>query len=465
MKNKELLINLLSLVVGIAAVVLFWSAVKGVVIFVVTLGILVAVHEWGHFIAAKAAGVRVYEFALGFGPKLITYMRRNGTDYTLRAFPIGGFVNPKGMQPDDPITSDGLNGRRPAERAMMYLAGPLMNAILCVIILLLVSALFGIPDASRVLVGNVARKSIAQRMEVVSRDGRPVTGFRRGLRMGDRVLQVNNRIAAGFTDVTGEIHPNAGKPVTIKVLRDGHELVLVGVPERKNSGQEKFLVVTQVPPGTDLAVLPGDQLVAINGKNLEESSTPESLARTLLGKNLGKKTKLTVWRNSDTRLELEGKLPELQVRLQGGTRWVGQLGFVPTYGQGPRVGLRESAVRGVQYLESFCLAFYAIFSHPQHLSENVGGPVAILDALWEVDRLPAYNYFHTLASLSFSLAVFNLLPIGVLDGGHLLVLAWEVVRRRRLDPETHKVVLVIGLAVVGVLFVLITGKDLWHRFR
>ena len=115
-RKSDTFFNILAFVVVAIFATVFWPTFKTALMFVVTLGVLVAIHEWGHFIAAKSAGVTVYEFAIGFGPRLITYMKRNGTDYTIRAFPLGGFVNPKGMQPDDPITPDGLNGRRPAER-------------------------------------------------------------------------------------------------------------------------------------------------------------------------------------------------------------------------------------------------------------------------------------------------------------------------------------------------------------
>src|SRR4051794_37388104 len=113
MENRsEKLLNVLAAVAVVALSVFFWGAVKPWLVFFGTLGLLVAIHEWGHFIAAKSVRVRVFEFALGLGPKLITYMRRDGTDYTIRALPFGGFVNQKGIQPADPVTADGLNGRR-----------------------------------------------------------------------------------------------------------------------------------------------------------------------------------------------------------------------------------------------------------------------------------------------------------------------------------------------------------------
>src|SRR5262245_61245010 len=91
--------------------IIFWERVRDAAIFALTLGILVFIHELGHFLAARWAKVRVHEFALGFGPRLMTYMRRGGTDFTIRAIPLGGFVNMPGMMPDEVDVEGGLAGK------------------------------------------------------------------------------------------------------------------------------------------------------------------------------------------------------------------------------------------------------------------------------------------------------------------------------------------------------------------
>jgi regulator of sigma E protease len=470
MKNNksDVLVNSLTFLLIAAAAVIWWDAFKGIVTFVVTLGILVAIHEWGHFIAAKAVGVQVYEFALGFGPKLVTYMRRGGTDYTIRAFPLGGFVNPKGMQPDDPITPDGINGRRPAERALVYLAGPLMNAILGVVVFMLSGALFGTVDPKKILVVEVKRKEEASRMQVVSKNGQPVEGQRPGLRVGDQIMEINGKPVDRQDVVFDEINPNAGKAVTMTVRRGSDVLVLTGTPRRRHLPVSKFVTIVGVPPGTGLNVRPGDQLSQINGDYLEElakrNETPEDAARRVLLENAGKPIKLTVWRNGDTREIVEGIAGPLDIAVRPGERYVGALGFTPYFGQGPRVSLVRSLELGRDRIVNFFLQIYAMFSQPKQLTENVGGPIAIWNVVSEVGRLPVFYYFGVLASLSLSLAVFNLLPIFVLDGGHMLLLTLEVLRRRRLEPEMQKLAALVGLAIIGVIFVLIMWKDIGRYF-
>jgi len=462
--RRELMTNLLVLVGIIIAAIVRWDLLRNPVMFVVTMGLLVAIHEWGHFIAAKSVGVRVYEFALGMGPKLVTYMRRGGTDYTVRALPIGGFVNPKGMQPDDPITTDGINGRRPAERALVYLAGPLMNIILGLFVLTMSGFLIGVPDESKAVVANVDKKSAASLMEVQSRNGQPVTGYRKGLEIGDYILEVNGQTITQRDQVFGQVNGNANKPVTMRVRRGEEELLLSGTAREKELPLDQFLTVTRVPEGTTLALQPGDQIQQIDGKLVEElgkaNEAPEATVTRVLQEKAGQEVTLVAWRNSRQRLEITGPAGPLETKVQPGKRYVGVLGFMPYPGQGPRVSLQESVTQGMNAFQNFFLALKAMFSKPKQLSEGLGGPVAIWVMLGQVGKLPLMYYFNVLASLSLSLAVFNLFPIFVLDGGHMLLLTIEVLRRRRLEPEYQKKAMAAGVIIVGLLFVIILSKDI-----
>lgn len=453
--RSEVLTNILVLVVAGVLATVFWDFFRTPVMFVVTLGILVAVHEWGHFIASKSVGVHVYEFALGFGPKLITYMRRGGTEYTIRAIPLGGFVNPKGMQPDDPITPDGLNGRRPAERALVYLAGPLMNIILAVLVFCLTGFLVGSYDESVAYVGVVNKGSEASKMQVVSVNGQPASGMRPGMREGDRILEVNGQ-PVGAETVVNQIHPNANKPVTMKVQRGKDTLELRGTPKR-GKVQGKLLVISEVPAGVT-GVQAGDQLATVNGES------PDSLedARDLLQQTTGKPTTLGIWRGGEQFLQVQTTGQALPVELRESERWVGQLGFQPSPGMGPRIPLEKSVTNGLNGLRNYFAMMGSLFSRPKQLGDNVGGPVRIFSIMGPLDRLPPIYYFGILGQLSLSLAVFNLLPVPMLDGGHMLLVTVEVLRRRRLEPETQRAVAMVGLALIGVLFVYIMWKDIMN---
>jgi regulator of sigma E protease len=454
-QRSEILTNLVVLVVLAVAAVIWWDFARVVLMFVVTLGILVAIHEWGHFIAAKCSGVRVYEFALGFGPKLLTYMRRGGTDYTIRAVPLGGFVNPKGMQPEDPITADGINGRRPAERALVYLAGPLMNVIFGFAMYCLIGWLIGTPNEGVAFVGDVKRDSEASRMQVISVDGRPPVKPMAGLKIGDRILTVNG-FPVTRLNVTHRIHPNAGKPVTIAVQRGKSTVELTGIPKAAKVTVPLAVVLKEVPAALASQLQPGDQLDTIDGESIESLDD----ANKRLAASTGKDVTLGVWRDTNKYLEFTVPGQTLALEKKETDRWVGQLGFGPLPGQGPRVSFSKSFAAGVDDVESFFLGMAAMFAKPKQLGENVGGPVAIASVLAPLDKLPTFYYFRILAQLSLSLAFFNLLPVPVLDGGHMLLLTVEVLRRRRLEPETQRAVAMVGLALIGALFVFIMWKDI-----
>jgi regulator of sigma E protease len=466
MKRSEAISNLVGLAVLAVLATMFWDQFRGPIIFVLTLGILIAVHEWGHFIAARSVGVRVFEFALGFGPKITTYMRRKGTEYTVRAIPAGGFVNLKGMMPDEPLTADGVNGRRPAERAIVYLAGPLMNIILAALVFCLTPCLVGSYDESKVLVGGVERKLAASQMTLVSRNGQPVqdTKKERGLRVGDQVLRVNDKPVGQARELTRPIQSSSGKEVRLTVQRKGDELVFTGVPVAEKKTFNRLLLVDEVPAGTSLALQPGDQLDELGGKMVVETADPIESAQAVLTEKAGQPIKAVVWRPGVGFQEVAGIAGPLKLRVGSAPREIGRLHFVPVEGLGPRLPFVESVQHGALRLVNNIALLFAMFGQPQELSTNVGGVISIGSTTFEMTNLPLIYWCNLLGSLSVSLAVFNLLPIPVLDGGHLLVLFWETIRRRRLDAQTYQRVYMVGLVVVLTLAIVITGKDIVKHF-
>lgn len=356
------------------------------------------------------------------------------------------------MQPDDPITSDGINGRRPAERALVYLAGPLMNMILTIFVLCLSGFLLGDTDETKVLVGQVDKKKPAALM---------------GLKVGDEVLEVNGKPVTGAETVLDAIHPNVGKSITLKVRRRDQELSLTGAAEARTI-EGDFLVVTQAPASSGLPVQAGDQLDKVDGKRVEtlagKGEAPDAAVERVLREKAGQPVTLTVWREGKTRLELRGPAAPLEVSAQAGKRTIGALGFGPLPGQGPPLSLEKSVSNGIERLGTLSQGLLSMFSRPKQLSQNLGGVISIYALLGGAVNLPPMYYLSIIAQLSLSLAVFNLLPIFLLDGGHLLILTIEVLRRKRLDPEMHKRAAMVGMAIIGVLFVWIMTKDILRHW-
>jgi len=184
---------------------------------VLVFGLLILAHEFGHFITAKRAGVRVIEFAIGFGPRLFSW-ERGETIYSVRLFPVGGFNLMAGMDPEEPAGDDGFRSKSVGWRSAVLAAGPLMNFLLTAVLFSLMFAVFGLPTG-------VAIDSTAI--------GQVVPGFpaeRAGLRAGDVILSIEGREVSVWEEVVESISGSAGEPLTIVVRRGDQNLTVVVTP-------------------------------------------------------------------------------------------------------------------------------------------------------------------------------------------------------------------------------------------
>lgn len=163
-------------------------------------GVLVTVHEFGHFITAKLTGMKVEEFAIGFGPTI--YQTKDGdTLYSLRAIPLGGYNKIAGMDPDDPVTEDGFNSKPIPSRMLVILAGALMNFILPII---LFSGIFMVNGMEKPVDQPVLGKVVFE-----------MAADKAGLKVGDRILTINGEQVHTWTDVVGKLRANGAKEVTL----------------------------------------------------------------------------------------------------------------------------------------------------------------------------------------------------------------------------------------------------------
>ena len=240
--------------------------VETTIALVLIFGVLVMAHELGHFGVAKLLGIRVEEFAFGWGPKLATLFKRHGTKYTLHLLPMGGFVKLAGMEPDLQDIPDGFQAQPVWKRSLVILAGPLMSFVLAVAAFLFVGVYWGFPDLNlpESRVGQVSPQTEAARIN---------------LRAGDRILEINGiRIRHG-KDLTEYIHSRPGVPLKLVVQRDGHALTRVGTPQYvvmylgaswSFMRRERGLVegVAEHTAAKRAGVMPDDTLLAINGRKI-----------------------------------------------------------------------------------------------------------------------------------------------------------------------------------------------------
>jgi regulator of sigma E protease len=429
----------------------------GVVPGIVLLGLVIFVHELGHFLAAKWRGVTVLRFSLGFGPPLFKF-EAGGTEYRLSWVPLGGYVQMAGDSPGE----DGSMPGNPNEflshpwygRILIAIAGPMANLITGFLVLVVVG-MTGVsyPDAPNVL-GAVPDTSVA---------------YQAGLREGDRIVAVHGQPVTSWVQifVTASKVPDS-QPVELIVERGAQRFPLNLTSERREPVLSSLhrphdppvvgTVVTGMP-AYKAGLREGDRILAVNGRPI---SVWDELPAALKGQ---------VDRPVTLRVSRGGQVFDVSVtpiNPDGGT------------GANPRIGI-EAPSHGVYiekhaFIESVDLAFHATgalvanvyggmwltLTRPLYYREYLGGPMFIAQAAREQARRGLDSYLQFLALINIAIMAFNLLPLPVLDGGHILLALIEGVRRKGLSARSYLNFQKAGLVVLGTLFILILANDPWR---
>jgi regulator of sigma E protease len=440
-----------------------------IVSFVVVLGILILVHEFGHFLVARLAGVGVERFSVGFGP-VLWRVRRKETEYCVSAFPLGGYVK---MMGDDENPLEGgktgivdparaFNNKPLLARFLIVFAGPAMNCVLAVVIFAAVYMILGRPVAPAV-VGRVA-------------EGGPAA--QAGLRMGDRIVAVEGRAVQYWEDILKAVQGLHGETFQVTVERDG-SVRNVGVTPSKTRVRDLFgderevwdigarpftaPIIGEVLSGfpADRAGLrSGDQVAGIDGQPV---STWEDLAEAI-HKRPGQATPLEIKRGTAlltvtvTPNAMKDRGPD------GKETEVGRIGIGPAAAttfvrSNPVMAVWEGAARTAEVTELTAVGLYKI-AVGQLDRRNIGGPIQIAVTAGEQARqgLPSLAFFT--AVISVNLFLLNLLPIPMLDGGHLLFFVCEAVLGRPLSVRKREVAQQVGLVLLMLLMVYAVYNDL-----
>jgi regulator of sigma E protease len=443
--------------------------VTTIVAFVVVLGILILVHEWGHFLVARLSGVGVERFSIGFGPVLWRY-RGKVTEYCLSAFPLGGYV--KMMGDDENPLEGGKTGEvdpgqafsnKPLPvRFLIVFAGPAMNAVLAVVIFSLVFMILGRPVVPAI-VGRVT-------------EGGPAAHA--GLTMGDRITAISGRPAQYWEDVLLAVQDQQGRPLQLTVKGEGGERTVTVTPvstkTRDLFGDERDVWDIGARPftapvvGEALSGLPaeraglksGDTVVAIEGKPIR---TWDDVAESIR-KRAGQPTSLTVRRGTET-LTVSLVPNTFKERGPDGQEIeVGRIGISPalptTYVRSnPVVAVWDGVTRTAEVTALTAIGLYKIV-RGQIERSNIGGPIQIAVTAGEQARqgLPSLAVFT--AVISVNLFLLNLLPVPMLDGGHLLFFACEAVLGRPLSVRKREVAQQVGFVLLMLLMVYAVYNDL-----
>jgi len=419
--------------------------------FLFVLGVLVFVHELGHFLAARRLGVRVLTFSLGFGPKLLKF-KRGDTEYCVSAIPLGGYVKMAGENPDDPRSgrSDEFLSRTKWERFQILIMGPVMNILLAIVIMAVVlaqGAQVPIYQDQPPVVGAVTPGSPAERS---------------GIQPGDRILTVAGDQVDTWEDLFLAVGTRADRDVAITLLRGGQTQTLTvrPVPETRfevgNIGVLPDInpIVASViagEPAERAGLMAGDVVLAVNGERMvTRGQLIEAISR-----NGGNEIELTIERQG-------ARLPIRATPEQRGDR--GMLGLyvtepTRTFQPGPLEAIQLSVERNIEFSGLIFRTLGGLFvgeTSPRQLM----GPVAIAQLSGESAQAGWIALFTLMASISLNLGLLNLLPIPVLDGGHILIMAVEGVARRDFSMAVKEKMLLAGFVLLMMLMVTVIYNDL-----
>jgi len=419
--------------------------------FLFVLGVLIFVHELGHFLVARRHGVRVLTFSLGFGPKILK-VTRGDTEYCVSAIPLGGYVKMAGETPEDQRTGqpDEFLSKTKWQRFQILFAGPAMNILLAVAVLAFVLAqgaqvkayLDEPPVIASVLAGSPAERA--------------------GLMPGDRVLTVAGRDVMTWEQLDIAIGTKPDRDVSLTLMRSGRTVTTTVRPvpqgrfEIGNIGAlpKVHPVVSSTIAGDraeQAGLKAGDIVLSVNG---EPMATRQQLIDAI-SRNGGKTIKVTIQRG-DQQLTLTGT-PE-----QRGAR--GMMGFyigeqTKWFKPGPLEAIKLSVERNVENSGLIFRTLAGLFTGETSV-RALQGPVGIAQLSGESAEEGFLSLLGLMAMLSINLGIINLMPVPVLDGGHILIMALEGIARRDFSMQVKEKMLLAGFVVLMMLMVTVIYNDL-----
>ena len=425
-----------------------------IILFVVALFVAMCLHELGHFIAAKRAGVKVEEFGIGLPPRLFG-IKRGETIYSINAIPIGAFVRAAGE--NDPTVPRSLAGKGPWTRLGIYAAGPLLNIFLAFVLLSAFLALpYSVYAGNGLMVHSVTGNSSAEEA---------------GIEPGDIILEVNGQPVHRSEDVQGIVNSvEEGAEITLLMLRNGQEEEIRLVPKFDPEVQRRLIgvflpwwnIVSQVEEDSlayEAGIKPGDTILSINGQAVYSE---ESMSNALLSVEEGEEMKVVLLPNGETEETDEISLIYDGSQTVSGVemRWVDG-----THIEQERLPVWQAAYLGARYIIYMpVLIVEAIPLIIESPDLALVGPIGAGQLTVEVVRSSGFsNILFMAAVISLGLGIFNLFPIPPLDGGGMLVALIEGFRHgKRLSTRTVRLAHYIGTALLIAIMVLVTFSDVYR---
>ena len=522
----------------------------GLIFTILMIGILIFVHEFGHFIVAKAMNIKVLKFSLGFGPAILS-KTIGETEYRIASIPLGGYVKMLGENPDEELPKGELERsfyyQSPFRRLLIAVAGPLMNLIFPFLIYYIVYAMPSTEISNRIGMVMEGRPAEAAGMknydrivevdgkstrywrdllrEISSRPGRtvqmkieregkiiPLTvniaaerevsrygfsqivgrigvspympasviyitsedseAYRAGLRSFDQIKKVDGVELDSFYKFESLLKEKAGKEVRIEALRGENKQIVEAVIRAEEPAnlriEQAELYIYKVEPGTPAdkaGIKVGDRLVSINGEKIIYFAELESY----FAKEPDREHEFGIKRGDElinVKLKLEKLVKKDEYKQEYNYFVFGAQnnshftdGEIVQKGFTLLSAIENSVSDTIDVIETTVVGVYQLFTG-QISFKTVGGPIMIFGIAGKAVKKGVSFFLHIMALISINLGIINLLPLPVLDGGHITMSLYEMISRRPIPMKARIVINFIGVVLILTLTVLVIFNDL-----
>lgn len=422
--------------------------------FAIVFGILVFIHEFGHFFAAKLVKIKVEVFSWGYGKRLFG-IKKGGTDYRVSILPMGGYVKFAGEEVDQEAPKQKVEFRpgdflakNRLQRFFVMIMGSLMNILLAVVLLAVI---------------NMAGFAILEHL-----DQEPVIGWiepdspaeRTNLQIGDEILSINKRKTKTWNDVILSVGTKPNRLINLEIKR-GKDIFTVQLKTESQTKYERGYAgftgiilnrIVQVfpdSPAEKAGVRVGDVILAINGEPVHYLQKLE-----IIQENPGKELKFLIDREGETLTlpitpRLEEEVGKIGIEREAKTIFK-KYGFFSAFGQ---------SIKGNVKLAFLLINYVRDLFTGEASAKQVGGPIAIVNFSYRAFRLGFFAMLSFMAFVSLQLGIINLFPIPVFDGGQILVLTLEGMFRRDFSLKVKHIVMQIGFVIFIFLLVFLILND------
>ncbi|CYU18374.1 RIP metalloprotease RseP [Streptococcus suis] len=417
---------------------------KGILAFIFIFGVIVVVHEFGHFYFAKKAGILVREFAIGMGPKIFAHTGKDGTLYTIRILPLGGYVRMAGWGEDKTEIKTGSPASLSLNEAGVVTRINLSGKQLDSLSLPMNVTSFDFEEKLEIT-GLVLEESKTYKVDhdatIVEEDGTEV-------RIAPLDVQYQN------ATVWGRLMTNFAGPMNNFILGILIFILLFFMQGGVANPSSNAVSITEGGALQAAGVVTGDKILSVNG-NTTDSYTEVAM---IISKAA---TDATTAPSFDLVVEHDGKNRHVSVtaeQVDGAYR----IGISPIL----KTGFVDKIVGGFQ--EAGATALRVVTALKNLIAnfdvKQLGGPVAIYKVSSQAAEFGLVSVLGLMAALSINLGIFNLIPIPALDGGKIVMNILEAIRRKPLKPETESYITLAGVAVMVVLMIVVTWNDIIRVF-